>query len=350
MAVESHEYDARTTAGYKDFFTADYASGQIDKVIDKDLIWRAMLTVFEGSPSRSIVGPIYRADSSGDKTSPGRSEWKRKLSKHTPGALYPKIRGQDYKYDTYSMTPHGYSIEFEEDIISSSSPMNLRKIRDLYDNVARFTAEFINWEIMEAAFNSFSYTSGGELDGYVDNDDATGMGYESTYGFICGKLVAGTYWNTDAANYLKDITQLGTMFGKQDGISASLKLIVMDSTLFEKIMLWGQTNGFSWEVTPLDGGRKITNINGIQIMSITNTDGMSGHEDKVLLFDTRVTPCVTYYYTQTHENFTRWSQDSVIEVATKENKITPNNIEVFYRTEFRTTIMYPKYYGFIEVY
>lgn len=350
MATEPHDYDARTTVGWKDFFSADYASKHVEGVIDQNLIWRSMLTEFEGSPSMSIVGPIYRTDSSGNKSTDGRSEWKRRMAKHSAGAIYPKIRGQEYSYETYTMSEYKFAIEFEEDIISSSSPMNKRKVRDLYKEVGRHIEEYFNWEILQAAYNAFTYTSGGELNGYVDNDDATGMGYETTYGYICGKLVAGTYWNTDTADYLKDITQLGTMFQKQDGYAVSLKLIVMDATMFERIFLWGQTNGYTWEVTALGGGRRITEINGIQILSINNTDGMSGHEDKVLLFDTNVTPCVTYYYTQTHENFTRWSENSIVETATKENKIEPNNIEVFYRTTFRTQIMYPHSYGLIEVY
>lgn len=348
--AEEHEYDARTTAGYEDYFTADYASSHVQDIIDLNLIWRGFLTVFEGSDSMSVLGPLYRVDSSGNRTTGGRSEWKRQMPKHTPGAEYAKIRGQAYTYQAYTMSEFAFSFTFEEDIISSSSPMNLRKINDLYGDVARYVEETFNWEIVTAAFNNFSYTSGGELNGYVDNDDATGMGYDTTYGFICGKLVAGTYWNTDTADYLKDITQLKLMFTKQDGIQTSLKLIVMDSTLFSAITLWGQKNGHSWEVSPLDGGREIMSINGVQILSLNNTDGIVGNEDKVLLFDTAIKPCVTYWYTHTHKNFTRWSQDSVVEVATKTNTITPNNIEVFYRTTFRTQVMYPQKYGFIEVY
>jgi len=349
--AETTAYTPNITATFDDYFTPSFAARKVEQLTDPSLIMArpGFLTRFVGSPSHVIQSPPYRTDSSGNQITPGSSTKKRRPIGHIDGTRISAIDIDDYALKEYTMASYALKIPFDESVLSDT-PGNRMKIEWAYEDMSRILAEFLNAEILTEALNDFTYTSGGDHKGYMDNEDATGFGYESTYGFLCGKLAAGTYWNTDSADYNTDIKNMVTMFENQQGYSTVLTTLLMHNTLLEDITLWGTENGHNWETSPLGNGRSIANIHGVQVIGLNNVDGMASHTDKVVMLDNRVTPCNTYYYNKAIPGYTQYSDEAIVQTKVIEPKPEYGNKEVLYRFEFGTHLQMPKHLGIAEVY
>lgn len=333
-------------------FNESFAGRLMDELIDPNLIWdrEGFLTSFIGTPAKSIDGPVLRGSSMSARSSPGLNANKVKIPLHAPGTRYPSVSTEGFFTQTYTTNEFGFKASFLEDV-RDGSPMSNKIVTQTYGDVARMLSEYTNYEILNGALNSFTYTAGTELAGYMDNITSN-FGYETTYGFLCGKLDSGYYWNTDSADYITDIENLKTAFRKQSGYNYTLNRMYMDITLLEDIKLYLYENGHSWEEDPRGGGlnRDTIMLNGVEIIGLNDIDGMSGNEDKVILQDSSVAPCTTYFYTKEYPGFTRWSDVARTAVKTYMESEETNELSVLFRMSQKTVIYYPKAYGLLEVY
>lgn len=350
--AEDVDYTPNITATFDDYFTPSFAARKVEELMDPGLIWTrpGFLTQFVGSPEHVLETPPYRQDSSGNQITPGQSTKRRRPTPHVAGTRIEAIDIDTYGISEYAMSPWSLKIPFDESVLEDR-PANRMKIMWAYEDMARILKEFINADVLSGALNNFTYTSGGDHTGYVDNEDSTGFGYESTYGFLCGKLTSGTYWNSTSADFNTDIKNFATMFNNQQGYDATLTTMFLHNTVAEDIDLWATENGHNWEVSPLGSGRSIRRAHGIDIFALNNVDGMgTTHADKVILLDNNVTPCSTYYYNRAYPGYTRYSEDAIVQTKTIEPDPEYGNKEVIYRFEFGTILHRPKHLGFAEVY
>jgi len=335
-------------------FNAQFAGRMTEEYLDPTLIWdrEGFLTKMVPSPEKDIIGPPRRG-SSGTVSSSGLSAFKVKPPIHEPGTLYPSVDIEGYYVDHYTTYEYGYKLKFGEDV-QDGKPGSIRHVTDAYKDVGRWLGEFLNWEVLNSSLNAFTYTAGTEFTTYMKHATAA-AGYETTYGFICGKLDTGYYWNTDSADYITDIEDMKVSFQKQTGYNYQLNRMYMDSTLMEKIRLWLYDNGKSWEEDPSGGGinRDMMRYAGVEMIGLNDVDGLtSTHYDKVILQDSRYTPCTSYYLTTTYDGFSRWGENSKVQAKSFKSNEETNDREVLFRTSQVTYIepQYKKAYGFFEVY
>ena len=340
---------------YKDFLDASFG-GQFMEVnyIDTQLIWKDTLTEFVGTPVEAIKKPIIMKDSSGNRITPQTSPTMRNPAIRAPGTEIPKIGMDDYTFETEGLVPYHIGFDIDEDKLNDDTPINRRALVDQYSKLGLSWTKFLNDEVLAAAFESFSYTVDGSttLADYMDH--SANMSYENTSGFLCGKLDADYYWNGDNASYLVDITNLQTTGAVQTGYPANFDSMAMHMTVLEDIVLWGQSNKYSWELSPLGNGRKISSIQGMDIVGLNNVDGLtSTNYDKVMFFDSRYRPCVTHYHTKAWKGWTRWGQDAKIQTAVQDYGPDQGGRQaVLTRGAFRTIIQpyHEFFYGLLEVY
>lgn len=347
----------RITALHNDLLKPSVNGRMVNEYIDPDLIWEKFLTQRFPITGDDIVREIRRVNSSGQYTTPGRFEFKRKMQVHADGSLYPVVRGGEYAVTHEGIVTYGLAYEISESMLRPT-PLNVKKLRDDIGDVGRAMKEFINAEILDGALNSFSYSSGGELAGYVGNENSTGMGYDSTYGFVCGKLAADAYWNGSDPDYITDISNLKTMFNSQT-TSAPLRYMLMHETLLEKIKLWFYENDRSYEQSPIDagmlGGRSAIRLDGIDLVGLNKVDGLdyggTDNTDKVILL-TDVKAATTYVKMDPPRGFVKNNPFDYIMSKRITLDDEANTDKMLFRTSLRTVLepSWTQQIGFIEVY
>ena len=343
------------SANYKDFFNPSFA-GQFVEInyIDTQLIWDTMLTTGVSTDADSIKKYLIMVNSSGSRVTPATSSQKRSPALHVPGSFIPKIKQDDYTIRYTGLEDYAIGFDLDEDILARDTPINRMNITGMFDKIGRGFLEHMNGEILSSVYGNFSYTSGGTLSGYLDNEDATAMGYDSSRGYLCGKLDSGSYWSGDNADYLTDLTNIKTLGQKQTGYQAMFSRGAADITLLEDMSLWGQTNGYSWELSALDNGRQLgTGFAGWTIVGLNNTDGMSGHEDKFLFFNPAYKPGLTHFSSKNWPNYSRWNAEAKISAATQDYGPDEGNRKaMLFRYGIKTIIQpYHEYhYGLLETY
>src|SRR6056297_708748 len=146
---------------FNELFNSSVIGRKVEKLTDPQLWWAKdkMMTSFEGVTEHVIEGPMFRTDSSGNQTSPGRNEYKGKLAQRVEGTAYPRIKTQYYDINEYGMSKFGFAIEFGEKD-RQDTKMNRRKYNDTMRDASRFSQEFISYEVLNATLNDFSFTSG----------------------------------------------------------------------------------------------------------------------------------------------------------------------------------------------
>lgn len=338
---------------FNELFNSNVIGRRVEEMVDPSLMWARpkMLTSFEGISERVIEGPMYQVDSNGNRTTPGQNEYKAQLARKLEGTAYPRVKVSGYDVTEYGISSYGVAIEFTEKDRQESA-MNRKKWNRVMTETSRAVQEFINMEIFAGTLNSFSFTSGTELSGYIDNELAgSEFGYETTYDFVCGTLDEDYYWDDpETAMYLQDIRQIKTMGKNIDGYKINFDTMFVHNTIFEKIDTWANTNNRSWETSPLPGGREIGNIAGMNIVSVDDVDGWSGNENYAIIKDSGMVPATSYYWTKPiSPEHTKWSDDSKLQV--REAKPADDyNTHTFYLDLGLRTIMYePKYVGVVKI-
>jgi len=339
----------------KDFFSPGFVSRLVEQnYISPNLIWNGLLTNQVGSTEKSFKKPMYMVDSSGNRITPQTSATMKSPVLHYKGTYIPKIGEDDYTFTTDATVPYALGFDVDEDMRANpGSELNKRTLADTMEKFGFAWARHINSEVLKQVYNSLSYTVDGSatLATYMDN--SANMSYESTESWICGKLDAGTYWNTDGADYLTDMLNLKTAgMNQANGFFATFDTMAMSDTVVEDLILWGQTNGYSWEMSPVGNGRQIGEINGTRIMTLNNVDGFaSTNFDKVLFWDSRVTPGTTVYYTGSEPDYS--SGGGITRFARQDYGPDQGSRSVFlaradYKTFVNPTSEY--FYGELEVY
>ena len=348
---------AMVGALHNDLLKPSVAGRMANEIIDPSLIWEKFLTTRFPVSGDDIVREIRAKNSSGQYTTPGRNEFKKKLQRHADGTLYPRVRFGDYKVTHEGIAEWGFAYDITESVMRPS-PMNVKKLRDAYRYISRNIQEWVNWEILDGALNSLTYSSGGELSGYLQNEDGTGMGYDSTYGFICGKLAAGSYWNGGDPDFVTDISNLKTMFNSQT-TSAPLSKILMHETVLEKIKLWFYENDRSYEQSPIDagmlGGRSAIRLDGIDLIGLTQVDGLdyggTDNRDKIILL-TDQKAATTYTKIDPPRGFIKGAPTDYVMTRRITLDDETNTDSMLFRVNIRTVLepTYTQQIGILEVY
>jgi len=347
--AEELEYVGNVTRLQNDLFNASVAGRIVEGVMDPTLIWdrSGFLTSFEAVTEKDIVGPMKRVNSSGQDSSAGRSEFKKQMPIHTSGTIYPTLETEGYKIEHYSTSEYGIGVQFDESV-RDSNQFNVRRITQMYEDLGRNLSEWTNMDVLNGAINNFSYTGGAELEAYLAN--SSDFGYDTTYGFLAGTLTTGM-WNTDSADYLSDILDLKDAFSKQAGYNYQLDRMYMDVTRLREIKEWLYINGHSWEQSPLGAGLGRENISfeGVTMVGMKDIDGFDGNEEYIILQDSSVVPCTTYYMTKIYPGFSRWSPNAKVSAKTFVANEETNTLKSVFRIDLRTIIYQPKAYGVIKV-
>lgn len=345
---------AQVSANYKNFFNESFAGRFVEiDMIDSQLIWDTMLTSFVGTSNDSIKKYITRVDSSGNRITPVSSPNRVSPKLHTPNTAIPKIKQDDYTIEYEGLNEYSLGVDFAEDIQSFDNEINRMTIKDQYTKIGESFLRHMNGEILKAAFNDFSYTPDSSLATYMDNSTDFGYAASTEGSFVCGNIASGVEWDTDAADYLVDLSNIRTAGQKQSDYIATFDRGAVDITVLEDVVLWGQTSGYSWELSPIGNGRSITSLNGFSIIGTNNVDGLSGNEGEMMFFDSRFKPCMTHYSTKRYKNYSRWGQNAKIMTATDEHgpdSEKPNVLSVLFRYGIGTSIQpYHEYfYGVIN--
>ena len=357
--AEASGVQANTTPETKDYMTpALVARGVEQEYISPKLIWENLFTSYVGQTEKAFRKPVYMVDSSGNRITPEVSDARRSPVLHAPGTYIPKIGQDTFTYETDSTVPYALGMEFDESVRE-------RPMREITKNIidaemrtfAASWAQHMNSEVLSEVYGSTYGTEDGSATwaSYMDHSD--GMSYDSTKSYVYGELDSDWYWNTADADYLTDLLNLKTIGSIQAdsyGFSANFNMLAMHITVLEDMVLWGQNNDKKWELNPLGNGRAISNIQGYNIMSLDNVDGLSStYWDHVLFWDSNVKPATSVYWTGTVENYQRWGPDAKLMMAMHDHGPDDgNSVSYLARGEYKTFVNPTAefFYGAIEVY
>jgi hypothetical protein len=356
--AEASGFGANVSSSNKDFWSPAFITRGIEQdYINPKLIWDGLFTDYVGSTQTSFRKPIYMVDSSGNRITPEVSDARRSPVVYVRGTFVPKIGEDTYDYTTDGLVPYTLGIDIDEDMRSNPmGDMQSKKLRDSFDTFAASWAQHMNSEVLANTYGSTFHTvdGGATLADYMDHSD--NLSYENTNGYICGDIDAGWEWDTDGADYITDLLNLktaGMAQAESVGFESNLDSMAMHITVMEDLVLWGQTNGKTWEISPYQN-RMISSIQGWKMFSLSNVDGLSSsYWDHVLFWDSRVTPGTTVYWTGADANYSRWGEDAKLRMGVQDYGVDQGNRLAYvargdYKTFINPTSEY--YFGSLEVY